>query len=55
MNGQKIDSLTIDKTVLQEFYCTNSSFDWYLLLNSVQIIPFRKNLIPFLETDLVLA
>jgi hypothetical protein len=54
MNGQKIDSLTIDKKLSPKFYCTNSSFDWwYLLLNSVQIIPFRKNLIPFL--DLVLA
>jgi hypothetical protein len=47
MNGQKIDSLTIDKTVLPKFYCTNSSFDWWYLFISVQIIPFRKNLIPF--------
>jgi hypothetical protein len=41
----KKDSLTIDKkAVLQEFYCTNSSLTGGIfLLNSVQIIPFRKN------------
>jgi hypothetical protein len=36
MNGQKIDSLTIDKTVLQKFYCTNSSFDWWYLSIKLQ-------------------
>jgi hypothetical protein len=42
----KLMYLTID--VLTRVLCTNSSFDWwYLLLNSVQIIPFRKNLILF--------
>jgi hypothetical protein len=31
----KIDSLTIDKKLsYKSFLCTNSSFDWYLLLNS---------------------
>jgi hypothetical protein len=48
MNGQKIDSLTIDKSCLTRILLYQQLFDWwYLLLNSVQIIPFRKNLIPF--------
>jgi hypothetical protein len=54
MNGQKIDSLTIDK-LLTKFYCTNSS--WlvvsFIKLSSNNTI--QKNLIPFFETDLVLA
>jgi hypothetical protein len=32
MNGQKIDSLTIDKSCLTKFYCTNSSDWWYLFI-----------------------
>jgi hypothetical protein len=36
MNGQKIDSLTIDKSCLTEFYCTNSSFDWWYLSIKLQ-------------------
>jgi hypothetical protein len=35
MNGQKIDSLTIDKSCLTKFYCTNSSLTGGIfLLNS---------------------
>jgi hypothetical protein len=55
MNGQKIDSLTIDKVVLQSFIVPTALDWWYLLLNSSSNNTIQKNLIPFFETDLVLA
>jgi hypothetical protein len=49
MNGQKIDSLTIDKSCLTKSFIVPTALltGGIFLLNSVQIIPFRKNLIPF--------
>jgi hypothetical protein len=55
MNGQKIDSLTIESCLTRVLLYQQLLTGGIFLLNSVQIIPFRKNLIPFLETDLVLA
>jgi hypothetical protein len=56
MNGQKIDSLTIDKSCLTKVLLYQQLFDWwYLLLNSSSNNTIQKNLIPFFETDLVLA
>jgi hypothetical protein len=44
----KIDSLTIDKKSVQSFIVPTALLTGGIfLLNSVQIIPFRKNLIPF--------
>jgi hypothetical protein len=55
MNGQKIDSLTIDKSCLTKVYCTNSSNWWYLFIKLSSNNTIQENLIPFLETVLVLA
>jgi hypothetical protein len=48
MNGQKIDSLTIDKSCLTKVLLYQQLFDWwYLLLNSSSNNTIQENLIPF--------
>jgi hypothetical protein len=47
MNGQKIDSLTIDKSCLRVLLYQQLFDWWYLLLNSSSNNTIQENLIPF--------